>query len=56
MTVKYEIQKSDHAPCKLVSITKTKFGGDAVNFVCEGTHTYCMGVKNQIETMNNKGH
>lgn len=49
MTVKYEIRKGDTSPCKLVSIIPTKFGGDAVNFVAEGTHTYCKDVKDRLE-------
>ena len=49
MIVRYEIQKGDTAPCKLVSIVPTKFGGEAVNFVADGTHTYCKDVKDRLE-------
>lgn len=48
MTV-YEIRKGKNAPCELVSIVKTNFGGDAVNFVCEGTHTFCNRIKAELE-------
>lgn len=47
--IRYEIRKGDTAPCKLVSIVKTNFGGDAVNFVAEGTHTYCQRVLDAIK-------
>ena len=44
---RYEIRKGDDTPCKLVSIVTTGFGGDAVNFVCAGTHNYCQGIKDK---------
>lgn len=45
----YEIRKGKNAPFELVSITSTKFGGDAVNFICGGTHTYCASIKAKLE-------
>lgn len=52
--VRYEIERGVSAPCQLVSIVKGKsFGGkvdtEFRNFVCEGTHTYCMSVKEKLE-------
>jgi len=54
MTATYEIRKGDTAPCKLVSLVRGKVWGGTVdkvfvNFVCEGTHTYCAGVKARLE-------
>lgn len=46
--IRYEIRKGDTAPCKLVSVVKTNFGGEAVNFIAEGTHTYCQRVLDAI--------
>ena len=57
--VRYEIRAGKNAPCELVSIAVTpvhillgrvKWGGqEAVNFVCEGTHTYCQRIKQKLE-------
>jgi len=54
MTATYEIRKGDTAPCKLVSLVRGKVWGGTVdkvfvNFVCEGTHTYCAGVEARLE-------
>lgn len=54
--VRYEIERGINSPCQLVSIVKGKsFGGkvdtEFRNFVCEGTHTYCMSVKEKLEVM-----
>lgn len=58
---RYEIRAGKNAPCELVSIVPVpvnilpggiKWGGtDAVNFVCDGTHTYCKSVKDKLEAM-----
>lgn len=48
MSVKYEIRPGKHAPCELVSIAKTSFGGDAINFITEGTHTHCAKVRDDL--------
>lgn len=50
MIIRYEIRKGKTAPCELVSIVPTNFGGDATNFVAEGTHTYCSRIKEQLES------
>lgn len=50
MTVKYEIRAGKNAPCELVSVVKTPFGGNAVNFVTEGTHTHCVKVRDMLLT------
>lgn len=52
--IRYEIRAGRHAPCELVSITKIPVttlpnglkwgGGEAVNFVAEGTHTQCQRI------------
>jgi len=47
--MRYEIRAGKNAPSELVSIVETNFGGDAVNFVCEGTHTYCKRIKDSLE-------
>lgn len=47
--IRYEIRKGKTAPCELVSIVPTDFGGDAVNFVAEGTHTVCDKIKARLE-------
>lgn len=47
--IRYEIRKGRTAPCELVSIVPTDFGGDAVNFVAEGTHTICDRIKARLE-------
>jgi hypothetical protein len=49
--IRYEIRKGDNTPCQLVSIVPTKWGGEAVNFVCAGTHTFCASVKAKLEGM-----
>lgn len=63
MTVRYEIQVGDSAPCKLVSIVTTEKdvtaggfmyqskGTEIANFVCEGTHNYCEKIKRKMEAM-----
>lgn len=63
MTVRYEIQKGDRAPCKLVSIVTTERdvmaggflyqsnGTEIENFVCDGTHNYCEKIKRKMEAM-----
>lgn len=33
---------------QLVSIVPTNFGGDAVNFICEGTYDYCKSVRDRL--------
>lgn len=48
--IRYEIRKGKTAPCELVSVVPTDFGGDATNFVAEGTHTYCTRIKEQLES------
>lgn len=56
MMTRYEIRKGDTAPCKLVSVVDVDchiFGkSTAVNFVCEGTHTYCSDIKDRLENDN----
>lgn len=46
---RYEIRPGKHAPCELVSVVATNFGGDAVNFITEGTHTHCQRVLDAIK-------
>lgn len=48
MTTRYEIRKGTHAPCDLVSIA-TKSGREYVNFVADGTHTFCANIKATLE-------
>ena len=48
--VTYEIRKGQRAPCELWSIVPTNFGGDAENFVCEGTYNYCAMIMEQLDT------
>jgi hypothetical protein len=47
--IRYEIRKGQSKPCELVSIVATQWGGDAVNFVCEGTHTQCQRVMEKLQ-------
>lgn len=44
----YEIRAGKNAPCELISRVPRNFGGDALNFVCEGTHTYCTQIKEEL--------
>jgi len=44
----YEIIPGENAPCELWSVVKTNFGGDARNFICEGTHTYCKQIMESL--------
>ena len=39
--VRYEIRAGKNAPSELISIVSTNFGGNAENFVTEGTFTHC---------------
>lgn len=49
----YEIRKGKHAPCELVSVVPVDCPilgkSEAVNFICEGTFTYCNKIKQQME-------
>lgn len=57
--VRYEIRAGSNAPCELVSITKIPVttlpngmkwgGGEAVNFVADGTHTQCKRILEELE-------
>lgn len=49
MKIKYEIRKGERKPCELWSVVPTNFGGDAENYICEGTFNYCEKIKNQLE-------
>jgi hypothetical protein len=49
MTERYEIRAGRSAPCELVSIVPVGWGGEAVNFICEGTHTYCKLVMDRLQ-------
>lgn len=54
--VMYEIERGVNSPCQLISVVKGKsFGGkvdtEFRNFVCEGTYTYCINVKEKLEAM-----
>lgn len=49
VSTRYEIQKGDKAPCKLVSIIVSDKGREFVNFVAEGTHTECQRIKERLE-------
>lgn len=44
--ITYEIIKGKNAPCELISINKTSFGGNAKNFIVEGTYNYCKKIMN----------
>lgn len=46
--VRYEIRAGRNRPCELVSIVKTEFGGDAINFIADGTHTECERILNAL--------
>lgn len=58
MTIRYEIRAGRNAPCELVSITPVPVttlpngmkwgGGEAVNFVADGTHTECKRIMDAI--------
>lgn len=57
--VRYEIRAGRHAPCELVSIAKIPVttlpngmkwgGGEAVNFIADGTHTECKRILDELE-------
>lgn len=49
MSERYEIREGRSAPFELVSIVPTRWGGEAVNFICEGTHTYCRLVMDRLQ-------
>ncbi len=49
--ITYEIRIGIYDPCELWSITETCFGGNAENFICSGTYTYCDGIKAKMEAM-----
>jgi hypothetical protein len=51
---RYEIRKGASKPCELVSIVETQFGGEVVNFICEGTHTQCASVRDMLLAMESK--
>lgn len=53
--MRYEIRPGKPAPCELVSIAATNFGGEAVNFIAEGTHTYCKRILDAIQDNPKKG-
>lgn len=49
--MRYEICHT-HTPAptwELYSVVKTKWGGDARNFICEGTREYCETVRDRLE-------
>ena len=36
---------------RLESVVPTNFGGDAVNFICEGTKDFCEATKKKVEKL-----
>jgi len=47
--VRYVIEK-EYDSYVLYSIVPTNFGGDAKNFVCQGTKDFCELQKNRLES------
>lgn len=47
-TPKYEVLKTE-TQYALYSEVQTLFGGNARNFVCEGTREFCEGIKSRLE-------
>lgn len=48
-TPKYEVIKTE-TQYALYSEVPTNFGGNARNFVCEGTREYCERIKSRLES------
>lgn len=49
---RYEIRSGKGSPCELWSVVVAfSFGKEREisNYVCEGTHTYCQRIKDQLE-------
>lgn len=49
MSTTYEIRKGETAPCMLVAVVKLANWPETERFICEGTHTYCARILNEIE-------